>query len=378
MRYTESCSFHSLVKHTTGEPTKMPKSYCAYRMDPFRVESPPRSYYFPSPRLALTKDEREACLSPSRPQNDTILDVVDDGHVTSPQSSIFDESWPSQTTPSSAGGDKTSSRRETLQGAPLEPPTLDEPGSVLAKYVNRFRNDPPKSREKRRNGNGEKKEEETFWWLRTPSPPVSIAERDASSEQSTPLHDDDDEKNLEARAENLLKMSDALSSSSAASSSAPRAHVSTLASSSTASTTSTKTEEVELGRKPPPQSRPRPQRGNGEDDILYRWRLRRRFETARRDVVDSPILVERMRFPVESAGRIEPDYTNPETPLNVRLVDDPRRLCPRRRQDVAVQTKSTIVDDIDDIDKDDVLRSLVERERLIIDDLRRIDRLLSN
>ncbi|KAM6223711.1 proline and serine-rich protein 3 [Rhynchocyon petersi] len=225
------------------------------------------------------------------------LPVVPRAPLIAPNSSeLLEGFWPSNS--------GTSSPARTLRGhmeVSPPPPPADSKDSVMAKYINRFRQAPPTSQEERHRAGLTPAD---FWWLRPepPSPssqleagpfPGSLEDEGWALTSVTPQSPNTWESplldletlSLQSRAARLLKRSKASLSSSSSSShvSGTSFHISSEDFSPHSGTITPDSGQDPGSRAPVSRAPLRP-----EDDILYQWRQRRKLEQSRGDKGDGP------------------------------------------------------------------------------------------
>ncbi|XP_068425218.1 proline and serine-rich protein 3 isoform X2 [Clinocottus analis] len=179
------------------------------RVKPFQLSRGTKGYYQPSCKQSLTKKKNKTTSSPVRPNRRTSSQL----HTLCPETQqlseqcfaatdgqpVFAESWPSTEWGSCLSSTTTSSDTETPkpQSARAGQSTYSSElgvrqDSVLAKYIDRFRNGRPQSREERQQSpSADGEQEQPFWWLSPSSLPCSSTPTKTTDKDGIqPLKDD--------------------------------------------------------------------------------------------------------------------------------------------------------------------------------------------
>nr|XP_046255329.1 proline and serine-rich protein 3 isoform X2 [Scatophagus argus] len=182
------------------------------RQNPFQPASRAgKVHYHPSRNRPLSKKEKKTTLSPacskerSSPQLHTLspeshrpFEKHDHCFAVSNEQPVFEESWPSTDSGSSASITTSSDMETPKTYARTGKSTVSselgvQQDSVLAKYIERFRHGPPQSREERQQIDSDIGEKQLpFWWLSPSSlPPSSTPTKTTDKDVIQPLKDDE-------------------------------------------------------------------------------------------------------------------------------------------------------------------------------------------
>ncbi|OCT71115.1 hypothetical protein XELAEV_18038024mg [Xenopus laevis] len=327
--------------------------------NPFPSPVRDRTHYRPSKTKALTEDQKQTVLSPSRlyslpPNLSDSLSPPDlsflggtqrlvSGVPESDSSGPFDESWPSTEGSSSKTPERDEKQSDTdlrvnqtgLVPFSTEPSSQD---SIIARYLERFRSGRPTSRLERSPPSVGMKD---FWWLQTsPDSPdvvrnhsvtgamvssrfslhnleMSPPHQDVSLNYSKLYSDQVDIMSLQEKAGKLILRSESsLSSVGAVSSegigSSPSSNISSTGSDQSGASVSVPIQPViglSTERHIPalaPAAVGRFSALASEHDILYQWRLARKMEQAREGTLAPPAQKRTYSPPVRIPKQVPP------------------------------------------------------------------------
>ncbi|XP_063734897.1 proline and serine-rich protein 3 isoform X2 [Eleginops maclovinus] len=187
------------------------------RQNPFEPASKVgKAHYHPSLKQSLSKKDKKTTLSPVRLNQRSSQQL----HSLSPESqrliekrdlqSAFAESWPSTDFGSSPASSTSSDMETPKQSARAEKSKVSsesgvQQSSVMANYIDRFRNGQPQSREERQQSPSAIEEKQLpFWWMLPPSlsrssTPAKTADRDVIK----PMKDGDGHASFSPAGQNL-------------------------------------------------------------------------------------------------------------------------------------------------------------------------------
>eukprot|EP00112_Aurelia_sp_Birch-Aquarium-sp1_P022326 Seg626.5 transcript_id=Seg626.5/GoldUCD/mRNA.D3Y31 product="Proline and serine-rich protein 3" protein_id=Seg626.5/GoldUCD/D3Y31 len=320
---------------------------------PFTEEPLENAFYYPTHTREIEFDDKKICLSPGMAaknavegqnnnlqpidflaKSNTLLkdqiptkDIGTMNQETS-GSSKFDETWPSTEHTASPNIDTySSSISQGTKGDDIENwlsqkhlTSNEEPKGTIARYIHRFRNEAPRSRQERDLESIVEAKGGEFWWVADPSNSSTPKESDSSFSPPVRLRDswklrrkppkspelrhsmsvkqtgskanefdsstsfektgkESDTARIQNRAQRLIEMSEnTLSSSSTEVPALPSQRQKSLHSEPRIATLpfSHSATEDKSSALPAPRPKPAP-----DDDILYQWRLARKMEKAR-------------------------------------------------------------------------------------------------
>ncbi|XP_010787972.1 proline and serine-rich protein 3 isoform X1 [Notothenia coriiceps] len=181
------------------------------RQNPFEPASKVgKAHHHPSRKQSLSKKEKKTTLSPERlnqrssaqlhslsPENQRPYDKRDLHFVSTDRQPVFEESWPSTDCGSSLASSTSSDMETSKQSARAGKSTFSsdfevQQSSVMAKYIDRFRNGQPQSREERQQMPSAIEEKQLpFWWMSPSSLPCSSTPtKTTDREVIKPMKDD--------------------------------------------------------------------------------------------------------------------------------------------------------------------------------------------